>query len=155
CVACSIRPHCLARDLDGEGLQKLEAGRGQVRVLRRGEKLFRAGTPFDTLFVVRSGAVKVTRSGEDGEEQILAFSLPGELVGADGIETGMHGTTAVALETSSVCAFPFRHLQAMAAESRPLQHQLLRLLSADIGARQMQLMAMARQDAEGRVAGFL
>lgn len=155
CGTCAVRKHCLARELEGDSLARFEACRGQVRILRRDRELFRAGEKFETLLLVRSGAIKVFRNSEDGEEQIVGFHFAGELLGCDGIENGVHASTAVALETSSVCAFPYQRLFALAMETKELQSQLLRLLSADIGARQAQMLTLARKDAEGRVAAFL
>jgi hypothetical protein len=52
---------------------------------------------------VRSGPFKSYVYTQSGEEEVIGFHLPGELLGFDAIETDYHVCSAVALETSSVC----------------------------------------------------
>ncbi|MBI2970272.1 MAG: helix-turn-helix domain-containing protein [Gammaproteobacteria bacterium] len=155
CINCSVQSHCLARGLDGERLNQFENARGSIRVLRRGQHLYRAGAGFDALYMVRSGTLKVSAASEDGTEQIVGFHLPGELLGLDGIEGGCHETTAVALETSSVCAFPFHRLVALCRELRDLQAQAWRLTGREIMSRQKLLLTIGQKGAEARLGTFL
>jgi CRP/FNR family transcriptional regulator len=155
CTSCSTRNHCLALDLDSRILGRVESLRGPVRVAQRGESLFRAGSPFQYLYIVRSGSYKTLVSSADGAEQVTGFHLPGEMLGLDGIDTGRHGTTAIALETSSVCAFPFERLSRLAREAPELDRQIWRLASREVTARQEHLLLVGHRDAEAKLAAFL
>ena len=84
------------------------------RPVARGVPIFRQGEAFSSVYAVRSGAVKTCLTLADGEEQITGFYLPGEIVGLDAIGQQRHGNTAVALESTSVCAIPFDQLEPLA-----------------------------------------
>lgn len=155
CETCAIRNHCLSANMNKADLTKFQEHRGQLRIVRKGEQLYHAGSPFEALYVVRSGTIKATSDVVDGSEQISGFYLPGEMVGMDGIETREHVNTAEALETASVCVFPFTELMQLAQNIDSLQQQLWHHASHEITARQRLLMTIGRRSAEGRVAEFL
>ncbi len=77
------------------------------RPLKRGEHLYRASDNFESVFAVRSGAIKTYVVSPDGEEQVTGFYMPGEVLGMDGISTAHHVSNAKALETATVCEIPF------------------------------------------------
>ncbi|MEX2488526.1 MAG: helix-turn-helix domain-containing protein [Pseudomonadales bacterium] len=155
CNHCSVRSHCLAAGVDGEHFDEFEASRFDLRVLRKGHHLFRAGEPFGALFIVRSGAVKTAVVSQDGEEQVTGFYLPGEIFGLDGIDSGEYSSNAIALETCSVCLYSFDKLISLAQKSARLQRQLWQQASREIGTRQKMLMTMGHRSAEARMAEFL
>ena len=138
-----------------QDLVKFQWVRTQLQIVHKGQMLFRAGTPLDALYVVRSGTIKARLTGSDGGEQISGFYLPGEVVGLDGIENRQYASTAEALETCSVCVFPFAALMGMARTLDGLQSQLWHHASHEIAVRQRLLMTIGRRGAEGRVAEFL
>lgn len=155
CQMCSVQQYCLGQGLDGIELKKFEGSRSPVRILRRDQHLFRAGDPCDILYVVRSGAVKTMETTDEGQERITGFYLPGEILGLDGIESRRHRSTAVSLETSSVCPMPYHRLMALCRDLKGLQELVWSLMSHEIGSKQRQLLALSTKDAEGRVASFL
>lgn len=155
CSNCSIRPSCLAGGLEGKQLVRFESNRGCVRILRSGQHLFRNGEKFNAFYVVRSGMVRATIIANDGEEQVTGFYLPGELLGMDGIENNYYRTTAMALETSSICILPFQKLVELGIEFPSLQKQLWRQASKEIIKNQDLLLSVGRKDAEARLARFL
>lgn len=155
CNHCSVRSHCLAAGVDSGHLDEFEASRFDLRVLRKGNHLFRAGEPFGALFIVRSGAVKTAVVSQDGEEQVTGFYLPGEIVGLDGIDSGKYSSNAIALETCSVCLYSFDKLMSLAQQSAGLQRRLWQQASREIGTRQKMLMTMGHRSAEARMAEFL
>ena len=54
--------------------------------LRRGSYLYRAGTSFQSLYIVRSGFFKTYILHEDGREQVTGFYMPGEMLGFGGYQ---------------------------------------------------------------------
>lgn len=123
--------------------------------MRSGQHLFRSGEKFNSIYIVRSGTVKASITAEDGMEQITGFYLPGEILGMDGMENNQYHTSAVALETCSICVLPFHKLTSLGREFPVLQQQLWRQISREIASGQDLLMYMGRKDAEARIAGFL
>lgn len=155
CSNCSIRSHCLAGELNSKQLEKFESVRSTVRILRKGQQLFRSGEHFNAFYIVRSGTTKVSVTAEDGNEQVTGFYLPGEILGIDGVGNNHYQSTAVALATSSVCVLPFQKLASLGNDLPALQMQLWRKASKEITGKQDMLLSMGRKDSEARIAGFL
>ncbi len=66
----------------------------------------------------RSGALKSYCTTEDGNEQVLGFTLPGELVGLDGMSDNAYESNSVVLETASICELPYKNLDELCHSSR-------------------------------------
>ena len=64
----------------------------QFKKLSRGEYLYQPGDHLDTIYVIRSGSVKSSIIDEEGREQVLNFSLRGDLIGLDGLFLNAHST---------------------------------------------------------------
>ncbi len=89
---------------------------------------------------------------QEGEEQVLGFHLPGEIIGLDAIHSTTHTANVVALDTSSVCALNFGSVSEMARHLPELQAELFRIMSRHIA----ELEANAADlTADQRIARFL
>src|SRR5690606_23265247 len=71
-----LRDVPVLRDLPSPDLHALAAG-NEVRKTVKGAPLFSEGQPAEGLFIVRTGEVKLTKSGRDGREQIIYLARPG------------------------------------------------------------------------------
>lgn len=116
CKDCSLAPLCLPLSLNLEDMDALDDIVKRGRPLKKGEFLFRQGDKFDSVYAVRSGALKTFSLSDSGEEQITGFHLPSELVGLSGMDTEIHPVSAQALETTSVCEIPFERLDELAIQ---------------------------------------
>ena len=70
---------------------------------RRGDPVFRIGDPFVALYAIRVGSCKTTCSRATGQDQVAGYHMAGEVIGMDGIGTGIHECQATALEDMEVC----------------------------------------------------
>ena len=149
CHVCDPRGGCMARqlrhssDLREQLVQK-------KRINRKGEHVFREGDSAEAFYVVRSGSVKSYMVTEDGEEQVLGFYLPGDVFGLDTTNDETYMSSAMSLETTSLCRFPYTYLG----------EQTVGLNLLKVAAEQMQrdhnlVLMLARKDADGRIASFL
>lgn len=154
CADCQLQDLCLPIGLSREEIDKLDQIVSRRSPLGRSTVLFKQGARFKSLVAVRSGSIK-SFTTEDGIEQIIAFHLPGEILGLDAIGEGRHQSTAVALETASVCELPFDRLHVLAQEVKGLQHQLLRIMSRNLGTEDQFKRLVAHHGADERLAGFL
>jgi len=125
------------------------------RSLARAERLFSAGDELGSVYLVREGALKTVTLARDGEEQVLAFHLPGEMVGLDAMATGRHRCDAVALGDTEVCELSFPALQARAAQRPILQAQLYRAIGLGANRDQEHVEMLIRRQASDRIALFL
>ncbi len=132
CSRCSLGELCLPRDLNDAEIVQLEQIVERSRPYHGGEHLFRAGQSFRAIAAVRSGCFKSYMINEEGEEQVLDFHLPGEIVGLDAIHSGTHLSSCVALDTAAVCALCFGTLSDLARSIPPLQNQLFDIMSRKI-----------------------
>lgn len=155
CTYCSVRQLCLPGGIGADELQQLDRIVQHRRQIARGERLFRLGDPLTAVFVAREGAFKSVSISEDGEEQVLGFHLPGELIGLDALGTGEHRCEGVALTAANVCEVPYDQLAKVAAQIPNLQQQLLRVIGQSVGRDHDHLGILVRRQANERIALFL
>jgi CRP/FNR family transcriptional regulator len=111
--------------------------------------------PFKSIFTVLSGSMKIYRLNDEGQEQIVGFRMPGDLVGIDAIGTDAYSTSAVALETCFLCEIPYAKFEQFSFTNPALQHEIVIQLSKVIRAERMHGLNLAGTGAEYRVARFL
>jgi CRP/FNR family transcriptional regulator len=155
CASCGLQELCLPAGISGDDLVRLDAVVRDKRVLERGRSLYLAGDAFNSLYVVRSGALKTFVIDEDAGQQVLGFHLPGEIVGVDALASGRHASQAEALERSSICELPFAQLQQFVSDIPALHRQLLRIISREVVHEHQHLVTMGQQQAHVRLAIFL
>lgn len=155
CRDCSLAGVCLPLGLNRTEVERLDSIVRRNRPFHRSDFLFRAGEPFSTLFVVKTGTVKTFVHNPDGSELVLGFHLPGEIVGLDGIDQDQHGCSAQALETTAVCELPFESLQKLSTEISILQHQMFRIMSREITKETNLMKLLGNSTAEERLAAFV
>lgn len=155
CADCGLHAICLPEGVDEGGLARLDRITRQRTTYQRGDTVYRQGQPFSTLYVVRSGAIRVALGDADGGQQVLGFRLPGEILGIDALLDDIHRTDATALERSTVCEVPFARLEDLFQLLPGLQRKMMRELGREVAATQQHMLAMGRQQALERVALFL
>ncbi len=152
CSQCTLGNLCLPRQLGPEDTKQFEHIVNKSRPIQPGEHLFRAGDKFHSIAAVRAGCFKSYVIDKDGEEQVLGFYLPGEIIGFDAIHEKYHKANVVALDTSSVCGLSFDSVSELARQLPLLQDELFRVMSLQIA----ELEASAADlSAEERIARLL
>lgn len=155
CAHCSLQQLCLPAGIDADELRRLDAIVKLRRPAQRNERLFRIADPLVSLYIARDGAFKTVSISESGEEQIVGFHLPGELIGLDALGQGVHRCEAVALTSANVCEVPLAQLTSVAAQLPRLQQQLLRVIGQGMGRDQDHLNMLVKRQANERIALFL
>lgn len=155
CKNCTLSTLCLPMGLTPEDVERLDNIVKRNRPLHRGDHLFRSGERFRSLYVVKTGSVKTYSPSEEGGEQVLGFHLPGEIIGLDAIDKGVHACSAKVLETSAICEVPFHRFEELSSSIPSLQHQMYRLLSKEISQDTEMLLLLGKKSAEERLAAFL
>jgi len=155
CGECRLSDNCLVRVNGGGGGHSRAAMPVTGHVVRRGTHIFRMGDPFDTIYAVRSGAVKSYRLTESGEQQVTGFYLPGDAFGLDSVETEFYASNAVALDTSCICAFSYDRLKSLCQRSSEVNGRLIERMSGRIRDGERTFMVLGHNSAEERLAWFL
>lgn len=120
-----------------------------------GATLFLQGAPAHHVYLVQAGDFKLLRTAEDGYEQVLDFAGRLELLGFDGIASGLHPSSAVALEDAVVYAMPLAGLDALRRRHPRLDEHLQTALSRQLARQGDLAWLMAPVSADGRCARFL
>lgn len=155
CHECLLRQLCLTAGADASTINSLDRVVRRRRPIARNAHVFRAGSALTRIYVAREGCFKTVVSSEYGEQQIIGFHLPGEIMGLDALGSGIHRCDAIALETAWVCEVALEDLHAAAAHAPGLQRQLLRVIGHSMGRDQDHLEIMSRRQAGDRVLLFL
>ena len=124
----------------------------QQRQQAAGTHLFREGDRAEHVYEIRAGIVRLTRVLENGRRQVIAFGLPGDIVGFPNGE--VHHTDRDVIASADLILHRRRALDSGAGD--PETHQrLLRAALREISAMQDHFMVLARKSAMEKVASFL
>jgi CRP-like cAMP-binding protein len=130
----------------------LEA-RGVRRSFARGHAIFHAGQVADRVLILRTGRVKVIAPSASGREIVLAFHVPGELVGElAALDGGVRSASMVAVEAVEVLALAPEDFRAFLDDHPAAALALVRTLGRRLRDADARLMEFATVDSLGRVA---
>lgn len=155
CQDCSISQLCIPFTLNEQELDQLDSIIERKKPIQKGQELFKAGDHLRALYAIRSGTIKSYTITEQGDEQITAFHLAGDLVGFDAINEREHPSFAQALETSMICEIPYETLDELSGSMPKLRQQIMRLMSNEIKGDQDMILLLSKKTAEERLAAFL
>ncbi len=155
CSTCHLKELCLPCGLTGSDVQRLDALKFGRRRIKEGEALYHEGERFQFIYAVRSGTFKSVLNLKDGREQVTGFQMAGELLGMDGLASGKHASSAVALEDGEICAIPYAHLSELASSSPEVHLAMSRLMSREIVREHSLMLLLGSMNAEQRLAAFL
>jgi CRP/FNR family transcriptional regulator len=155
CKECNLRELCFPHGMSDAELANMEAVVDQPKPLHKNDFLYRDGDNSRAIYAVRSGCVKTMTESANGDEQIVGFHLPGELLGLDGFADGVHTCNALALETSSVCELPLNQLENLCHVLPGLQRQMRRIMGKEVNSDHKLLLLLGKMTAEERLASFL
>jgi CRP/FNR family transcriptional regulator, cyclic AMP receptor protein len=145
----------LFADLDPREVQAI----AQVAVPRnwdRGEMIFREGDEGDTCYLLRSGAVVLTREHQDGRMVALAELRAGALFGELAMFRGeTRSATAEAVEATSAVALLAGDVQRCMRRNPELALKLLAGLAERVSRANERLLQQSFQTVAGRVASAL
>ena len=155
CQYCDLNPVCHPPGLKTDEMDSLDQWFPTRRRLKRGESLYEIGNPFTAIYAVRSGFFKTVLPSHEQRDQITGFQMTGEILGIDGIGSGLHACKAVALEASEVCMMPYGSVEELASNLPNLHAHLNKLMSQRIVQDQSTFQILANLRSESRLAAFL
>lgn len=154
CQQCHYSSLCVASALAHDEKQVFDQQVKRKKPLHRGQFLFESGDSFTSLYIVRSGALKVFNLDDSGDEQVLGFYFPGDLVGLDAIHSNQYVNYAIALDTTAICEIPYSSFEQLSRSFSILQRQLNNLLSQEIQT-DRDLRFLLNRRAQERIWTFL
>jgi CRP-like cAMP-binding protein len=121
-----------------------------------GEAIFARGDPARALYVVASGAVRLSVLSEEGRELTLLHAGPGAMFGEIGCFDGGDRTTdATALAATQALALQRRDLASEMRRQPDIALAAMTFLGARLRATNDRLEALALHSVEARLARFL
>lgn len=125
------------------------------RRFKAGQTVYAGGQAFDALYVVHGGFLKNSILDEAGNERVLGFPMRGDVLGADAIAAGRHGSEATALTDVDLIVLPFAQITALGRTNAALKSGLCQVISREIAREHALLGLFGTLGAEARVARFL
>jgi diguanylate cyclase (GGDEF)-like protein/PAS domain S-box-containing protein len=125
------------------------------RTLRAGQKVFRAGDRFCDIHVIRCGVCKLIKTTSDGGGQLVSLAFKGDWMGFDGIDSGLYGCDAEAVDAGEVWAVRYEALLQAGARTPALFALLHAAMSREIVRERDATLLHAAWSADAKVANFL
>lgn len=125
------------------------------KLYKKNEFLFREGDPADTIYLIKSGKVKLFKVSSGGKEIILDILKEDDLLGENTFfDQAEHNMNAQAIEDTYICSCTKDDFTLL------LQHaetslKIIRLLGAKLNSFTSQMASIAFNDVKGRVASML
>jgi SulP family sulfate permease len=108
----------------------------ELRTVKAGKKVFKAGSAGDELFLVRRGTVKVTLPIHKKDSYHLATCGPGEIVGGMGfLDADSHTADALAVTDTEVYALPRDKFLLLSEQDRTLALTIVESIARNLGDR--------------------
>lgn len=116
-----------------------------------GEVLFREGDPGDTMYVIQSGAVRITKAVK-GEEKTLAILGPGEFFGEMAILNAKpRNATAVVEERARVLMLGARTFEQMVVSNSEIAVRMIKKLARRLDSANELIEVLMHRDPKARV----
>ncbi len=126
-----------------------------VRIYGKGKMITEQNQSTDSLFIVRSGAVKAYYIDGDGNERVSGFFLPGDIFGLDSFSMEKSAYATKMLSIGQIYRVPFEELDKLALTHPNFQHYLLKLMSYEVFDAKRLSVLNSHYSADTRLAFFL
>src|SRR3954468_17215057 len=141
--------------LDDDAATALSAALTSREVVR-GHVVFSEGDPGDRLFVVLDGKVKISRTANDGRENLLTVLGPGEMFGELSLfDPGPRTATATAVTRSRLASLDHDDLRPLLLDRPGVSVHLLGALAQRLRRTNEAMADLVFSDVPGRVAKAL
>jgi len=116
-----------------------------------GDVLFREGDSGEVMFVIQSGAVRISKS-ISGEDKVLAVLGPGEFLGEMAILNGKPRTaTATVVESARCLVIEAKTLESMVARNAEIALRLIKKLAKRLDSADTLVEILMHRDPKARV----
>jgi len=119
-----------------------------------GQSLYRAGQPFQVLYLVQAGSYKICKLADGASKQVTGC-MGGDLVGMESIGLKTYSSDATALEDSEAWELPYPSVLRACLRIPTLQSCLTSALNKGIRSDRSWMLRLGTLAAERRVAAFL
>lgn len=155
CDSCSLNNVCIPNGLSDDEVAQLEISVDKTIKIKKKNSLYRSMDEIDGIYAIKSGAIKTSISNTDGQEQVLEFHLPGDLLGFDAFNSGVHSCDAVALEDTLLCKIEMEDFHDLCNRLPGIRKEIMHQVGKEIAHNQSLLLSLGQQQTDERLATFL
>ena len=159
CTACSS-PSCVSRVPVFQSLSDKELAIIESIIeshhYKRGSLVFREGEASESLFVVKSGLIKLTQTSNEGKQHIVRFLFPGDYFGQFALlHNKNNDVTAEVIESGDVCRMHRKDFIPLLEQNAALAFSFLMSVSEQLHQAEASAGAMHMFEVEKRLARLL
>jgi CRP-like cAMP-binding protein len=123
---------------------------------KKSEIIYSAGDKSDSLYIVKSGKIKIYRLSESGKEQLLRILTPGDFTGELALfKESIHESYCEAMVETNVCMIARSDLQKFLIKFPSISLKILSEFSKRLEELEKQTTRFATEKVETRIALFL
>ncbi|MFD2726320.1 Crp/Fnr family transcriptional regulator [Hyunsoonleella rubra] len=123
---------------------------------KKGQQFIMEGAPVNGLFFIKSGVVKVIRTGINGREQIVRFAKPCEIVGHRGFGTQeYYSIGAIALKDAELHYFSKEHLQEVLLANPQFTYDMMLFYANELNRSENKVKSISQMTVRERVIDSL
>ncbi|WP_346883391.1 Crp/Fnr family transcriptional regulator [uncultured Algibacter sp.] len=123
---------------------------------KKGQQFIMEGAPVNGLFFIKSGTVKVFRTGINGREQIVRFAKEGEIIGHRGFGTEeYYSIGAIALQDSILCYFSKENLQKELLNNPRFTYDMMLFYANELNRSENKVKSISQMTVRERVIDTL
>ncbi len=123
---------------------------------KKGEIIYRAGDKSDSLYIVRTGRIRIYRLSESGKEQLVRFLSPGDFTGELALfSESVHEAYAEAVADTEVCLITRNDLQKFLMKYPSISLKILTEFSSRLEKSEKQTTRVSTEKVETRLALFI
>ena len=153
--AALLRKHPFFQSLNGQIIDQL-VPHAIIRNVKKGTVLCRKGDPGTSLYVVCSGAVRISAPSEQGKDAVFNLVIPGEIFGEIAfLDGGLRTADAVASENTELMVIERRDFTPLLRQYPELAIRLLEILCGRLRRTSGQVEDMVFFDVRIRLAKAL
>lgn len=155
CSECRFCSEGVFRGMDPALLPEIESHKSVLQ-FQRGQTVCAEGMPPWAVYCIREGSVKIYRTGDRGEIQILRLRMPGDVIGLRSMAADEPFTcSADAMEKTVVCVLPRDFFVGLIRRSGELAAAVMSRLARNQRRTEDLMMALSQRSARRRLAQLL
>jgi CRP-like cAMP-binding protein len=132
------------------------ASQNTVLKCKKGQQFIIEGAPVNGLFFIKSGTVKVFRTGINGREQIVRFAKDCEIIGHRGFGTEeYYSIGAIALRDTELYYFSKDYLQQILLENPNLTYDMMLFYANELNRSESKVKSISQMTVRERVIDTL
>lgn len=152
CDECAVNNRALCKNSSGKAADAL-ARISHSKTVHSGKVIAAEHESMDYVGNVVSGVIKMTKTLEDGRQQIVGLLFPSDFFGqlfADETRFSFEAASDVEL-----CVFDRASFEALLVTHPEIEHELLKRVLTELDAAREWMVLLGCQSAKERIAGFL